>query len=63
MTARLAPIALAAIAIPAWPGWAADPSDAHCSVDAARKYRVKPALAMRLPVTVKCDGPPPSSSP
>jgi hypothetical protein len=57
MTARLAPIALAAIAILAPPGWAAAPSDADCSVDAARKYRVKPALARGLPVTVTCDGP------
>jgi hypothetical protein len=57
MTARLAPIALAAIAILALPGWTAAPSDADCSVDAARKYRVKPALARGLPVTVTCDGP------
>jgi hypothetical protein len=57
MTARLAPIALALIAILALPGWAATPSDADCSVDAKRKYRVKPALARGLPVTVTCDGP------
>jgi hypothetical protein len=57
MIARLAPIALAAIAILALPGWAAAPSNADCSVDAARKYRVKPALARGLPVTVTCDGP------
>jgi hypothetical protein len=57
MTARLAPVALAAIALLATPAWAAAPSDADCSVDAARKYRVKPALARGLPVTVKCDGP------
>jgi hypothetical protein len=57
MTARLAPIALALIAILALPGWAAAPSDADCSVDAERKYRVKPALARGLPVTVTCDGP------
>jgi hypothetical protein len=57
MTARLAPIALAAIAIMAPPSSAAAPSDADCSVDAARKYRVKPALARGLPVTVTCDGP------
>jgi hypothetical protein len=57
MTLRLAPIALAAIAILAPAGWAATPSDADCSVDAARKYRLKPALARGLPVTVSCDGP------
>jgi hypothetical protein len=57
MTARLAPIALALIAILAAPGWAADPSDADCSVDAKRKYRIKPAAARGLPVTVTCDGP------
>jgi hypothetical protein len=56
MTIRLAPIALAAIAILAPAGWAATPSDADCSVDAARKYRLKPALARGLPVTVTCDG-------
>ena len=56
MTARLASIAVAALAILALPGWAAAPSDADCSVDAARKYRVKPALARGLPVTVTCDG-------
>jgi len=57
MTARLAPIALALIALLAAPGWAADPSDADCSVDAKRKYRIKPAAARGLPVTVTCDGP------
>jgi hypothetical protein len=57
MTTRLALIALAAIAILASPGWGAAPSDADCSVDAARKYRVKPALARGLPVTVTRDGP------
>jgi hypothetical protein len=57
MTARLAPIALAAIVLLVPPGWAAAPSDTDCSVDAARKYRVKPALARGLPVTVTCDGP------
>jgi hypothetical protein len=57
MTARLAPIALTAIAIMAPPASTAAPSDADCSVDAARKYRVKPALARGLPVTVTCDGP------
>jgi hypothetical protein len=36
---------------------AAAPSDADCSVDAARQYRVKPASARGLPVTVRCDGP------
>ena len=57
MTARLAPIALAVLALLASPGWAAAPSDADCSVDGARKYRAKPALARGLPVTVTCDGP------
>jgi hypothetical protein len=57
MTRRLALLALAAIALLAAPGWAAAPSDADCSVDAARKYRVKPAAARGLPVTVTCDGP------
>jgi hypothetical protein len=57
MTARLAPIALALIAILALPGWAATPSDADCSVDAKRKYRIKPAAARGLAVTVTCDGP------
>jgi hypothetical protein len=57
MTIRLAPIALAAVAVLAPAGWAATPSDADCSVDAAPKYRLKPALARGLPVTVSCDGP------
>ena len=57
MTARLALIALASLAVLAAPGWGATPSDADCSVDAARKYRVKPASARGLPVTVTCDGP------
>lgn len=57
MTTRLASITFAAIVVLAPPGVAAAPSDADCSVDAARKYRVKPALARGLPVTVTCDGP------
>jgi hypothetical protein len=58
MIRRLALLALALIALLAPPGWAAaTPSDADCSVDAARKYRIKPALARGLPVTVTCDGP------
>ena len=57
MTARLASITLAAVALSAPAGAAATPSDADCSVDAARKYRSKPALARGLPVTVTCDGP------
>jgi hypothetical protein len=57
MTFRLALLALAAIALLAPPGSAAAPSDADCSVEAARKYRLKPALARGLPVTVTCDGP------
>jgi hypothetical protein len=57
MAPRLALIALASLAVLAAPGWGATPSDADCSVDAARKYRVKPALARGLPVTVTCDGP------
>jgi hypothetical protein len=57
MTARLALIALASLAVVAAPGWGATPNDADCSVDAARKYRVKPAAARGLAVTVTCDGP------
>jgi hypothetical protein len=57
MTTRLASLLLAAIVLLAPAGAAGAPSDADCSVDAARKYRVKPALARGLPVTVKCDGP------
>jgi hypothetical protein len=57
MTTRLASITLAALAVRAPPGGAAAPSDADCSVDAAPKYRVKPASARGLPVTVACDGP------
>jgi hypothetical protein len=55
MAARLASIALAVIVILAPAGSAAAPSDADCSVDAARKYRLKPALSRGLPVTVTCD--------
>jgi hypothetical protein len=57
MTARLALVALVAAALLAPSGSAAAQSDADCSVDAARKYRVKPARTRGLPVTVTCDGP------
>jgi hypothetical protein len=57
MTARLALITVAAIAVLAPAGVAAAPSDADCSVDAKPKYRAGPALARGLPVTVTCDGP------
>jgi hypothetical protein len=57
MITRLASIALAVATVMAPAGSAATPSDADCNVDAARKYRVKPALARGLPVTVTCDGP------
>jgi hypothetical protein len=57
MTIRLASIVLTAVALLVPAASAAAPSDADCTVDAARKYRVKPALARGLPVTVKCDGP------
>jgi hypothetical protein len=57
MIIRLASIVLATLVLLVPAGSAAAPSDADCSIDAARKYRVKPALARGLPVTVKCDGP------
>jgi hypothetical protein len=60
MTTRLATLTLAVVAVvavTASAGAATDPSDADCSVDAARKYRVKPASARGLPITVTCDGP------
>jgi hypothetical protein len=60
MTIRVASLTVAVVAVVAGmaqAGAATAPSDADCSVDAARKYRVKPALARGLPVTVTCDGP------
>jgi hypothetical protein len=60
MTTRVASLTFAVVAVVAVmapAGAATAPSDADCSVDAARKYRVKPALARGLPVTVTCDGP------
>jgi hypothetical protein len=57
MIARLALVISAAIAILASATATATPSESDCSVDAARKYRSKPALARGLPVTVTCDGP------